>query len=111
MCSTKKRQVRVQPAHLAEASEQAQSPKAGAKRKRGERSGKTGGKRAKAPAGAGVGADAAQSPTQALVPLIRGELRSYQLKGVSWLISLWTNGMNGILADQMGLGKTVQVRR
>jgi hypothetical protein len=51
---------------------------------------------------------AAKTPTQALVPHIKGELRSYQLKGVSWLISLWTNGMNGILADQMGLGKTVQ---
>lgn len=24
------------------------------------------------------------------------------------MISLWHNGMNGILADQMGLGKTVQ---
>jgi ATP-dependent DNA helicase len=42
------------------------------------------------------------------VPQIQGELRSYQLRGVAWLISLWTNGMNGILADQMGLGKTVQ---
>jgi hypothetical protein len=50
----------------------------------------------------------AKTPTQVLVPRIQGELRSYQLKGVAWLISLWTNGMNGILADQMGLGKTVQ---
>ena len=25
-----------------------------------------------------------------------------------WLISLYQNGLNGILADQMGLGKTVQ---
>ncbi|CAA6657592.1 unnamed protein product [Spirodela intermedia] len=32
----------------------------------------------------------------------------YQLKGVKWLISLWQNGLNGILADQMGLGKTIQ---
>jgi SNF2 family DNA or RNA helicase len=48
------------------------------------------------------------SPTAAMLPLIQGELRQYQLKGVTWLISLWTNGMNGILADQMGLGKTVQ---
>ncbi|XWS42046.1 hypothetical protein CRYUN_Cryun17cG0134900 [Craigia yunnanensis] len=30
------------------------------------------------------------------------------LKGVKWLISLWQNGLNGILADQMGLGKTIQ---
>lgn len=31
-----------------------------------------------------------------------------QLKGVKWIISLYQNGLNGILADQMGLGKTVQ---
>jgi ATP-dependent DNA helicase len=35
-------------------------------------------------------------------------MRDYQLKGVKWLISLYQNGLNGILADQMGLGKTVQ---
>ncbi|KAL3688989.1 hypothetical protein R1sor_015298 [Riccia sorocarpa] len=44
-----------------------------------------------------------------LCPLFTGgTLKSYQLKGVKWLISLWQNGLNGILADQMGLGKTVQ---
>eukprot|EP00898_Chlorokybus_atmophyticus_P004705 jgi/Chlat1/5235/Chrsp33S08962 len=44
-----------------------------------------------------------------LCPLIEGaKLRDYQLAGVRWLISLWANGMNGILADQMGLGKTLQ---
>ncbi|EOA12947.1 hypothetical protein CARUB_v10025927mg [Capsella rubella] len=44
-----------------------------------------------------------------LVPLLTGgQLKSYQLKGVKWLISLWQNGLNGILADQMGLGKTIQ---
>ncbi|XP_058228635.1 ATP-dependent DNA helicase DDM1-like [Rhododendron vialii] len=37
-----------------------------------------------------------------------GKLKSYQLKGVKWLISLCQNGPNGILADQMGLGKTIQ---
>ena len=84
--------------------------------------------------------------SQELLPLIKGELRDYQLKGacvglgggrergckgrlhcrsprmpprphpapqspslgVKWLISLYQNGLNGILADQMGLGKTVQ---
>ncbi|KAL9461569.1 hypothetical protein AB3S75_002137 [Citrus x aurantiifolia] len=40
--------------------------------------------------------------------LTGGKLKSYQLKGVKWLISLWQNGLNGILADQMGLGKTIQ---
>lgn len=44
---------------------------------------------------------------QELVPLIKGDLRPYQLKGVKWLVSLYNNGLNGILADQMGLGKTV----
>lgn len=39
--------------------------------------------------------------------MIEGELRDYQLAGVTWMISLYSNGLNGILADQMGLGKTV----
>ncbi|CAN6309562.1 unnamed protein product [Urochloa humidicola] len=44
-----------------------------------------------------------------LVPLMTGgKLKSYQIKGVKWLISLWQNGLNGMLADQMGLGKTIQ---
>lgn len=44
-----------------------------------------------------------------LVPLMTGgKLKHYQVKGVKWLISLWQNGLNGILADQMGLGKTIQ---
>ena len=45
---------------------------------------------------------------QELVPLIKGDLRPYQLKGIKWMVSLWNNGLNGILADQMGLGKTVR---
>lgn len=44
---------------------------------------------------------------QELLPLLNADLREYQLKGVKWLISLYQNGVNGILADQMGLGKTV----
>lgn len=28
--------------------------------------------------------------------------------GLNWLISLYEIGINGILADQMGLGKTIQ---
>ena len=46
-------------------------------------------------------------PLQELCPGFKGSLRDYQVKGVKWLISLWSNGLNGILADQMGLGKTV----
>ena len=46
---------------------------------------------------------------QELCPLLTGgRLKSYQIKGIKWMISLWQNGLNGILADQMGLGKTVQ---
>ncbi|CAH2072376.1 unnamed protein product [Thlaspi arvense] len=37
-----------------------------------------------------------------------GELRSYQLEGLQWMVSLYNNGYNGILADEMGLGKTIQ---
>lgn len=44
-----------------------------------------------------------------IAPLFTGgKLKSYQIKGIKWMISLWQNGLNGILADQMGLGKTVQ---
>jgi len=37
------------------------------------------------------------------------ELRSYQLKGVDWLVSRFNAGQGCILADEMGLGKTCQV--
>ncbi|CAN1814156.1 ATP-dependent DNA helicase DDM1 [Linum perenne] len=53
--------------------------------------------------------DKVEKEQRELVPLLTGgKLKSYQLKGVKWLISLWQNGLNGILADQMGLGKTIQ---
>ena len=67
-----------------------------------------GGKKGAAAGAAGAAALDTAAETKALLPLIKGELRDYQLKGVKWLISLWQNGLNGILADQMGLGKTVQ---
>lgn len=36
-------------------------------------------------------------------PLITGAtLRDYQLAGVQWLDTLYANGLNGILADEMG---------
>ena len=45
---------------------------------------------------------------QDLVPLLECKLRPYQLKGIQWMVSLYQNGLNGILADQMGLGKTAR---
>lgn len=35
-------------------------------------------------------------------------LREYQQIGVDWLINLHKKQLNGILADETGLGKTVQ---
>ena len=61
--------------------------------------------------------------------LVGGQLKSYQIKGLEWMISLYNNHVNGILADEMvrpclsrarahqsvtdtpaaqGLGKTIQ---
>ena len=40
--------------------------------------------------------------------LVGGQLKSYQMFGLSWMISLYNNNLNGILADEMGLGKTIQ---
>ena len=37
-----------------------------------------------------------------------GQLRAYQISGVSWMLNLRRNGLRGILADEMGLGKTLQ---
>ncbi|KAM0842760.1 hypothetical protein ACQ4PT_058157 [Festuca glaucescens] len=43
------------------------------------------------------------------VPLVTGaKLMPYQIEGVKWLILHWHNGLNGILADEMRLGKTIQ---
>ena len=36
------------------------------------------------------------------------KMRNYQMRGLEWMLSLHNNGLNGILADAMGLGKTVQ---
>ncbi|XP_041084686.1 E1A-binding protein p400-like, partial [Polyodon spathula] len=40
--------------------------------------------------------------------LLHGNLREYQQIGVDWLASLYKKHLNGILADETGLGKTVQ---
>ncbi len=47
-------------------------------------------------------------PEIELPDTFRGQLRPYQLQGVSWLAFLRRFGLGGILADDMGLGKTVQ---
>jgi len=41
--------------------------------------------------------------------LFTGTLKSFQRKGVDWLINLFDHGVNGILADEAGLGKRVQL--
>jgi SNF2 family DNA or RNA helicase len=40
---------------------------------------------------------------------LQGNLREYQKRGVSWLSYLERLGLNGCLADDMGLGKSLQV--
>ena len=30
-----------------------------------------------------------------------GEMRDYQIRGLNWMIGLFENGINGILADEM----------
>uniref|UniRef100_A0A673UJI8 E1A binding protein p400 n=1 Tax=Suricata suricatta TaxID=37032 RepID=A0A673UJI8_SURSU len=41
--------------------------------------------------------------------LLYGALRDYQKIGLDWLAKLYRKNLNGILADEAGLGKTVQV--
>ena len=41
--------------------------------------------------------------------LLHGSLREYQQIGVDWLASLHKKHLNGILADETALGKTVQI--
>ncbi|KAM4746215.1 E1A-binding protein p400 isoform 2-T2 [Anableps anableps] len=49
------------------------------------------------------------SSTRSPAPvLLHGLLREYQQIGVDWLVNLHKKRLNGILADETGLGKTVQ---
>jgi SNF2 family DNA or RNA helicase len=41
--------------------------------------------------------------------LFQGTLRPYQRRGVGWLVYLEALGLNGCLADDMGMGKSAQV--
>jgi len=36
-----------------------------------------------------------------LTDVKNGTLRDYQIRGLNWMISLYENGINGILADEM----------
>ncbi len=40
---------------------------------------------------------------------LQGDLRPYQVQGLSWLLFLRQHGFGACLADDMGLGKTVQI--
>ncbi|XP_068099548.1 E1A-binding protein p400-like isoform X2 [Hyperolius riggenbachi] len=42
-------------------------------------------------------------------PLLHGKLRDYQKIGLDWLARQYKKNLNGILADEAGLGKNVQV--
>ena len=39
---------------------------------------------------------------------IHGEMRDYQLDGLTWMLQQHRHGVSGILGDEMGLGKTLQ---
>ncbi|MEY8751640.1 DEAD/DEAH box helicase [Alkalicoccobacillus gibsonii] len=49
-----------------------------------------------------------EPPLITLPEAFPGELREYQHKGVSWLTHLRRAGFGGVLADDMGLGKSIQ---
>ncbi|MBL9147275.1 MAG: DEAD/DEAH box helicase [Phycisphaerae bacterium] len=55
----------------------------------------------------GVGSEKLTMITQP--ELFRGQLRPYQLAGLSWLAFLDKFGLGACLADDMGLGKTIQL--
>ena len=50
----------------------------------------------------------ASAPEDARTEGLVGELRPYQRRGVAWLQRMGELGLGAVLADQMGLGKTVQ---
>ncbi len=48
-------------------------------------------------------------PVSAVAQSFQGELRPYQIQGMSWLLFLRKYGLGCCLADDMGLGKTIQI--
>ena len=53
--------------------------------------------------------DCMQTPSLPIDPGIRSILYPYQVQGVEWLLKLRAMGLGGILADDMGLGKSLQL--
>jgi hypothetical protein len=49
-----------------------------------------------------------QLPVVTTPSWIEGEMRDYQLRGLSWMLEMQRNGVSAILGDEMGLGKTLQ---
>lgn len=43
-----------------------------------------------------------ESRTDRCADVKGGEMRQYQIQGLNWMVSLHQNGLNGILADEMG---------
>lgn len=41
--------------------------------------------------------------------VITGQMRTYQIQGLNWMVSLHHNGLNGILADEMVGGNALRV--
>ncbi|PTM13554.1 MAG: ATP-dependent helicase [Bacteroidetes bacterium] len=52
--------------------------------------------------------EADQLPEYVPSPLLKAQLRPYQLEGIRWLVNLYHQELGGCLADDMGLGKTLQ---
>jgi SNF2 family DNA or RNA helicase len=52
--------------------------------------------------------DVAQMPAVEPPQSFKGQLRPYQIKGLSWLTFLKQFGLGACLADDMGLGKTIE---
>jgi len=57
----------------------------------------------------GSSEQAERLPEVSTPPTFHGELRPYQLRGLSWMAFLEQFGFGACLADDMGLGKTIQV--